>query len=83
MTDSADELYTISIIPKDTFSFSVQHGFKGKAEKIELPGQLRPVINRIVSAVLRMGKKSGRIYGEKELREKSALSNTKVLESKS
>jgi hypothetical protein len=45
LTDTVNEHYSVIIFPADTFSFSAQHGFKGKAEKIELSGKLRRVIS--------------------------------------
>ena len=83
LTDSADELYTISIIPADTFSFSVQNGFRGKAEKIEVSGLIRRVQSRTDSTVLHAEKQSGRTYEEQQQSEKSDLSRTRILEKRS
>lgn len=83
MTDSADELYSISIIPADTFSFSAQHGFRGKAAKIEVSGLIRRVQSRSDSTVLQAEKQSGRTYEEQYQIEKSGLSRTRILEKKS
>ena len=80
ITDSADERYTISIIPADTFSFSVQHGFRGKAEKIEVSGLIRRVQSRSDSTVLHAEQQSGRTYEEQHRSEKSDLSRTRILE---
>ena len=62
MTDSADELYTVSIIPADTFSFSAQHGFRGKAERIEVSGLIRRVQSRTDSTVLSAEKQTAMRY---------------------
>ncbi len=83
LTDSADELYTISIIPADTFSFSAQHGFRGKAERIEVSGLIRRVQSRTDSTVLHAEKQSGRTYEEQQQSKKSELSRTRILEKKS
>ena len=83
MTDSTDEHYTISIIPADTFSYSAQHGFKGKAEKIEVTGLIRRVQTRTDSTVLHAEKQSGRTYEKQYQSEKSDLSRTRILEKRS
>jgi hypothetical protein len=76
LTDSANEFYTISIFPSDTFSFSAQHGFRGKAAKIELTGLLRRVLTRTDSTALRAEKQSSRTYKEQQQSEKLELSRT-------
>ncbi|SDN17829.1 hypothetical protein SAMN05421813_1633 [Daejeonella rubra] len=76
LTDSANELYTISIFPSDTFSFSAQHGFRGKAAKIEVTGLLRRVLTRTDSTALRAEKQSSRTYEEQQQIDKSELSRT-------
>ena len=76
LTDTANEQYSVIIFPADTFSFSAQHGFKGKAVKIELSGKLRRVIRHIDSAVLGVQKQRCRTYEEQDRREKSASSRT-------
>lgn len=83
LTDTTHEQYTVTIFPLDSFSFSRENGFRGKAERIEVSGRLRRVISRTDSAVLRVEKKSDRTYEEQERIEKSALSKTQVLERKS
>ncbi len=82
MTDSADELYTVSIIPADTFSFSAQHGFRGKATKIEVSGLIRRVQSRTDSTVLSAEKQTAMRYVEHQESKKSEISNTRVLEKK-
>ncbi|HEY1062179.1 MAG TPA: hypothetical protein VGE44_10870 [Daejeonella sp.] len=79
MTDSADVLYTISIIPKDTFSFSVQQGFRGKAQKIEVRGLHRRVKSRSDSTVVQFEQQSGRDYEEQKQSERSELLKTRSL----
>lgn len=83
LTDTTHEQYTLTIFPLDSFSFSRENGFRGRAGRIELSGQLRRVLSRTDSAELRIEKQRGRIYEEQELIEKSAFSKTRVLESKS
>lgn len=83
LTDTTHEQYTVTIFPLDSFSFSKESGFRGKAEKIEVSGQLRRVLSRTDSAVFRVEKQSDRTYEEQERREKSDFSKTRVLESKS
>lgn len=39
--DSSDHHYKVSIQPLDSFSFSPQHGFKGKALSVEIEGYQR------------------------------------------
>ena len=82
MTDTANEYYSVIIFPADTFSFSAQHGFKGKAEKIELSGKLRRVISRIDSAGLLAERQRDRHYREQYEGKKVELSNSRVLEKK-
>ena len=36
--DSSGQLYQVTIFPADTFQFSLQQGFKGKATKVEVKG---------------------------------------------
>ena len=80
MTDSADELHTISIIPADTFSFSAQYGFRGKAEKIEVSGLVRRVQSRSDSTIFQAELQSGRTYEGQKQSEKSELARTRFLE---
>ena len=47
LSDSNKQRYSVKIFPLDTFSYSVQGGFKGKASKIEVIGS-RDHIKRIV-----------------------------------
>lgn len=80
LNDTAHEHYSVIIYPADTFSFSAQHGFKGKAEKIELSGKLRRVISRIDSAGLLAERQRNRHYGEQYEGKKTEVSNSRVLE---
>ena len=83
LSDSANELYTVRIIPADTFSFSAQHGFRGKAAKIEVSGLLRRVMTRSDNTEVSAEKQTGRTYKEQYRSEKSELFRTGVLEKKS
>lgn len=80
LTDSANELYSVSIFPADTFSFSALHGFRGKAAKIEISGLMQRVITRSDSADLRTETQSGLRYEEQQESKKSEISRAKVLE---
>lgn len=82
LTDTAHEHYSVIIFPADTFGFSAQHGFKGKAEKIELSGKLRRVINRTDSAGLLEERLRVMNYGEQYEIKKAEVSNSRVLEKK-
>lgn len=46
ITDSSGQVYQITIFPKDSFQFSPERGFVGKASKVELKGSIRQ-LNRI------------------------------------
>jgi len=78
LTDTANEQYSVIIFPADTFSFSAQHGFKGKAERIELAGQLRRVINRTDNTVLLAEKQRVMNYVKQDESQKSEISNSRV-----
>lgn len=41
ITDSNDYQYKLKIFPLDTFTFSLENGFKGKASSIEFTGRLQ------------------------------------------
>jgi hypothetical protein len=76
LTDSANEFYKISIFPSDTFSFSAQQGFRGKAAKIEVTGLISRVLNRTDSTAQNAEKQSSRTYKEQQQREQSELYKT-------
>lgn len=82
LTDTANEQYSVIIFPVDTFSFSAQHGFKGRAERIELSGLLRRVISRTDSAGLLEEKQRDMNYEEKYESKKVEELNSRVLEKK-
>ena len=82
MTDTAKEQYSVIIFPADTFSFSAQHGFKGKAEKIELSGKLRRVISRMDSVGILAERQRDMYYEEEYESKKVKVSNSRVLEKK-
>lgn len=46
VTDSIGQVYQIRIFPRDSFQFSVERGFIGKASKVELLGSIRQ-LNRV------------------------------------
>lgn len=82
LTDTANELYSVIIFTADTFSFSAQHGFKGKAERIELSGKVRRVINRIDSAVILTERQRAINYVKQYEIKKSEELSSRVLEKK-
>ncbi|MHB1178950.1 MAG: hypothetical protein ACYCZO_11550 [Daejeonella sp.] len=82
LTDSAIEQYTISIFPADTFSFSAQNGFIGKASKIEVSGLMQRIISRSDSSALSAEKQTAMRYVEQQESKKSEISNARVLEKK-
>ena len=82
LTDTTNEQYSVIIFPSDTFSFSAQHGFKGKAEKIEFLGKLRRVIIRTDSAGLLEEKQRDINYEEEYESKKVEVSNSRVLKKK-
>ena len=82
LTDTANEHYSVIIFPADTFSFSAQHGFKGKAERIELSGKVRRIISRIDSAVILTERQRDMNYEEQYESKKVEESNFRVLEKK-
>jgi hypothetical protein len=82
LTDTANEQYSVIIFPSDTFSYSAQHGFKGKAEKIELSGMVRRVINLTDSAGLLEEKQRDMNYEEQYKSKKAEESKSRVLEKK-
>lgn len=82
LTDSANEQYTVSIFPADTFSFSAQNGFIGKASKIEVSGLMQRIISLSDSSALSAEKQTAMRYVEHQESKKSEISNTRVLEKK-
>ena len=82
LTDTVNEHYSVIIFPADTFSFSAQHGFKGKAEKIELSGKLRRVISRMDSVGILAERQRDMYYEEEYESKKVKVSNSRVLEKK-
>ena len=82
LTDTTKEQYSVIIFPADTFSFSARHGFKGKADRIELSGNLRRVISRTDSAGLFEERQRDLHYEEQYESKKVEESNSRVLEKK-
>lgn len=82
LTDSANEQYRVSIFPADTFSFSAQNGFIGKASKIEVSGLKQRIISLSDSSVLSAEKQTAMRYVEQQESKKSEISNARVLEKK-
>lgn len=82
LTDTTHEQYSVIIFPADTFSFSAQYGFKGKAERIELSGKVRRVMTRIDSAVILTERQRDKNYEEQYKSKKVEESKSRVLEKK-
>jgi len=53
ITDSIRQVYQITIFPRDSFQFSMERGFIGKASKVELVGSIRQ-LNRVNDSTVLM-----------------------------
>ncbi|MDP3469497.1 MAG: hypothetical protein Q8S11_14245 [Daejeonella sp.] len=51
--DSIGQVYQITIFPRDSFQFSVERGFIGKAAKVEIIGSIRQ-LNRVSDSTVLM-----------------------------
>lgn len=83
MSDSTHELYTIRIIPADTFTFSAQNGFRGKAENIEIIGLRRGIKTLSDSTGIQSEKQNSRIDEEHQQSRIHESAKSRVLEKKS
>ncbi|OYZ31789.1 MAG: hypothetical protein B7X86_07520 [Sphingobacteriales bacterium 17-39-43] len=80
VTDSIGQVYQITIFPRDSFQFSVEKGFIGKASKVELRGSIRQ-LNRVNDSIVFMVSK-GRETKAKAIRkvESRQINNSKSVE---
>ncbi len=78
--DSGDHQYRVNIFPTDTFSFSIQNGFKGNASRIEVLGTNRQT--RIVSDSnsFYIGRQTEMLYDRESESKTTAVSRAKNLE---
>lgn len=56
LSDSSEQIYQLTIFPVDSFRFSVQEGFRGKASKLELKGTIHAVEKLADSSMLLVSK---------------------------
>ncbi len=82
MSDSANNQYRINIFPLDTFSFSLQNGFKGKASMIEVVGRRQEVKKIIDSSTIRGERQEETQYDSKRSSRESTTSRQKNLQKK-
>ena len=82
MSDSVDNQYYIKIFPLDTFSFSLQNGFKGKASLIEVVGTRQEVKKIIDSSTIRAERQNETLYNNKSTSKESIASRQKKLQKK-
>lgn len=82
MSDSVDNQYYIKISPLDTFSFSLQNGFKGKATMIEVVGTSQEVRKIIDSSSFRADRQNETQYDRKSRTKETTASRHKKLEKK-
>lgn len=78
-TDSSNKFFSIKIFPLDTFTFSVNDGFKGKASKIEWVGTEQDMKHFSDSMGIRAeSEKSLRFELESEIKEKVIRASKEV-----
>lgn len=81
-SDSDKQFYRVSIFPLDTFSFSLQDGFKGRASSIEVTG-VRYQVKTVSDSAGFVGEEQGTIqFDHVSKRKETAVLSTKVLEKK-
>ncbi len=82
ISDSTNQFYRVNIFPLDTFSFSIQDGFKGKASRVEVIKTVQQV-KQINDSSLFTAKRHNetQYYSESEASETTA-SRIKSLEKK-
>ena len=83
-SDSSDQTYQISIVPIDSFSFSIQNGFKGRALSIEINGiqQIRKNLNDSSAESLEIHRSEKANIISKHTREQSTNLKAKEKESR-
>lgn len=80
--DSSGQLYQVTIFPADTFEFSMQQGFKGKASKVELKGSIRQLKKLNDSATFSANKERETRSKIIKVHETERVINSKSLENK-
>lgn len=80
VTDSIGQVYQITIFPRDSFQFSMEKGFIGKAAKVELIGSIRQ-LNRVNDSTVFMVSK-GKETKSKMIRKQESrqINNSKSIE---
>ena len=80
MSDSVNQQYRINIFPLDTFSFSLQNGFKGKASMIEVVGTRQEVKKITDSNTFRAERQDETQYDSKSRSRVKTFNRDKSLE---
>jgi len=83
MKDSASLQYRIKIVPLDTFSFSSEHGFKGRAQSIEIAGAVQNNKQNSDWQTFSAVKRNDIIYNQESRVEKTQTSLTKAVKKRS
>lgn len=79
LTDSSSKFFSVEIFPLDTFTFSVNDGFKGKASKIEFMGIENEVQRILDSTGFRTEREKSLQYSrESQIKEKEIKSLKEV-----
>ena len=81
--DSSNQQYKVRIFPLDTFSYSVDSGFKGRAKSIELIGSI--IQRKDVSTIIAdsAAKLTDEVYKQQTSSSSKEIINTKALNKKS
>ena len=82
ISDSANNQYRVNISPIDTFSFSLQNGFKGKAYRIEIVGTRKEVKKITDSSSFRAQRQNETQYDRKSRSTETTALRDKTLEKK-
>ena len=82
ISDSANLQYRVNIFPLDTFSFSFQNGFKGKASMIEVVGTGQQSKKITDSNTFRARRQNETQYDKKGSSKESTTSRQKKLQKK-
>lgn len=78
--DSSDQFYQVTIFPADTFQFSMQEGFTGKATKLEVRGSIRQIRHLNDSATLMTGSDKRKTYKSIQKMDNEEVSKFKSVE---
>lgn len=82
MSDSGYHQYRVNIIPLDTFSFSLEQGFKGRAASIELAGAIHQNKETLDRTTFTVEKRSDIGYDRERRMRKTEASSTKEVKKK-